>query len=73
MLVCGLWPAASAISQPALLTKTLSLKECPGHGPLGVPGGGQECLHHHGQHRGLGPGVVQPGGDSLSSGQKWIL
>ena len=34
MLVCGLWPAASAISQPALLTKTLSLKECPGHGPL---------------------------------------
>ena len=34
MLVCGLWPAASAISQPALLTKPLSLKECPGHGPL---------------------------------------
>ena len=34
MLVCGLWPAASAISQPALLTKTLSLEECPGHGPL---------------------------------------
>ena len=29
-----MWPAASAISQPALLTKPLSLKECLGHGPL---------------------------------------